>query len=292
MFAKFIEDRCFDHKVVDLIACYDPRSWRGVMIAKGPIHFFGEFLRAETLELTTTFWPQIDSVGAWSGLKTVKKFWHYLYGKDNQTQIPRLQVFGQAVLSGHPQSSMDAVCQLYGSFMAVLPTAMGVEGQNSVSTLAFSDHRKSTICQSLHETVNVKVNAPGLAKFDCRRIANLLTDKAHDYPINVAKHIAQPEMQPFFQKAEEQNPEIIEDKIASILIGTRPTRNIAQSAMNKHISDRDRAHSASTEKLQRNITEYFSIKKSPPNSLSPLPIANIPDPEQQMVCHRMPFRSM
>ena len=268
--ARIIE-RCVDAQIVDVIESFDPRTWRGVMTASGLEYFFGDFLKDETFELTTTYWPEIDSEAAWLGLETVKRFWFKLYGKRADIPIPRLRVFAKAVLSGHPQSSMDSVCRLLASMMAILPTAMGVEGQNSVSTLAFSDHRKSTICSTLHDIVNVKVNGPPLAHFDPRPIANKLTDKAHKYPVDVAKHLNQPEIKPFFKKAEDDNLEDIEDQIVSILIGTKLKRNINQKLMDKHIGVRDRAISPK-QSLQQNITAYFMKKKaadSLPNDSSP-----------------------
>ena len=119
-----------------------------------------------------------------------------------------LYQFGQYIIREYQtDDSMSAVRQLYGSMLAILPTAMVLENWNSISTLVWSDLRKLMETHSIADYVTAKVNGPPTAKYDSRIVASKITSNSIIRSIDVQKNMDQPHLKSFFRHIKKNNDE-------------------------------------------------------------------------------------
>eukprot|EP01083_Nonionella_stella_P014611 41029_1 len=255
-FIDRINDRCLRHDVVKYVKLFDPKVWRtqyGILSATEFMDCFAHDAVKKLIE----YWPRINETQCKIGLVTVKQIFIDVF---MTTEKLTLTVFGQFIVNKFQYDvTMVATCQLYGSMLALLPTAMVLEIWNSFSTRVWSNHRRSASCESINEINNVKINGPPINQYDGRRVAAAATMKSRTVSIDVKKHTEQPYLKVFFHETKQSRDEKLQEmeSLRQFKIANKNIQNMKPLIKrNKSKSKRVRARQ-NTDRYQANITAYM-----------------------------------
>ena len=259
-FIQMINDRCFDHDIVQWIKPFDPRTWKNYWHYHGLQSFVHVFLN-DMIDKLVAYWPRIDAEKAKLGLSVVKQYFvDYLMMNDKMMEDMTLTVFGcEVVRRWQFDRSMAAVRELFASMIAIMPTAMPLENWNSYSTLIWGKHSKSTSCQSIKEVVNVKCNGPPQSKYDPRPLALKMTQDSRIRQIDLSKHTSQPHIIQFFKAAKQNDLQSAQQAIDELENMKIPIRNIKNmKRLKKNMKKKIlKPRKDGSYQYQSNITEFM-----------------------------------